>query len=309
MKVIFGLGKITSDLKGCVLAIGIFDGLHLGHQALIKNLVRRAKALNQKSVVLTFAPHPVYVLHPRKYLPYIVSLSYRLKLIEELGVDVCIVHRFTKSFSHLTPEQFIKKYLIGRISPREIYVGDDFHFGRNRRGDVDDFQNAGRIYGFKVDIVSSIKSAKSKISSTHIRHLIQQGQLAEAQKLLGRPVSLLGKVIHGDGRGKNLGFPTVNICTHEEVLPPIGVYAVEVEAGRKKYQGMANVGFRPSFKSPSESIGIEVHIFHFDRDLYGQEILVKFFQKIRNEKKFSSNEALIAQLKEDEHRILTYFRP
>lgn len=196
MKVIYGIGKVKKVFKNVVLAIGVFDGLHLGHQELIKRAIKRAKDIKGKVFVMTFSPHPVHVLHPNVHLPFIVSVPYRLKLIKNLGVAACVVVHFTKRFSHLSPQKFIKKYLVEHINPKEVFVGDDFRFGENRSGTLDFFREAGRKYGFNINAVHPVvNGGVSKISSTTIRELITQGKLASAKKLLGRPVAIMGKEI------------------------------------------------------------------------------------------------------------------
>ena len=263
---------------------------------------------------MTFAPHPVKVLQPEKYLPYIISLPHRLKLLEEMGVNACVVVRFSKRFAQIPPEAFLRRYVLRAIAPREIFVGEDFRFGKGREGSAAFLKEAGKTHGFKVHAVKTLKSARQKIGSTGIRHLIADGRLREARKHLGRPVSVLGQVIRGDGRGRGLrwatgpgnscrglGFPTANLKFKKEVIPPVGVYAVFVWHKNKRYAGMANVGVRPSFKKKSPVL-LEVHLFGFKKNIYGQDILVEFIRKIRDEKTFFNQAQLIAQLARDEKK-------
>jgi riboflavin kinase / FMN adenylyltransferase len=299
MKVIYGIGKVKA-LRGSVLAIGVFDGLHVGHRKLIRAAVRRARTLGVPAAVMTFFPHPVQVLTPEKYLPFIVSLPHRLKLMEELGVDACVVIRFTKRFSRLSPRQFIQRYLAGQVGPQEIFVGDDFRFGQGREGTQELFKEAGKKHGFKVNAVVPVKAGRQKIGSSRIRHLILEGKLKAAERLLGRPVSVMGRVVRGDGRGRKLGFPTANITPANEVIPPVGVYAVRVVVGGKRYAGMANVGCRPSFTRGRARVNIETHLFNVRRSLYGKEIIIEFARRLRAERCFASVEAMTAQLKRDE---------
>jgi riboflavin kinase / FMN adenylyltransferase len=300
MQVIYNLGQLPKKIPNPVAAIGIFDGIHVGHQALIKQTVNRAKKIKGASVVLTFFPHPVHVLHPEVYLPYIISLSHRLKLLDELGIDFCIVITFTKTFSRLSPEQFIKNYLVRKLKVKEVFVGDDFRFGADRQGTSQYFKDLSKKYSFVVNAIHPLKGAKGKVSSTEIRKLIEEGDLRKAEYFLGRPVSFMGKVIKGDSRGALLGFPTANLEINNEILPPRGVYAVRIIVLDKKYSGMANVGFRPSFKKRNRQMNLEVHIFDFNKKIYGEVIIVEFFKKIREEKIFSSPAELIHQLKKDE---------
>ncbi len=302
MKVTYGIGKVKETFKNAVLVIGVFDGLHLGHQKLINTAIARAKAIKGETVVLTFAPHPVHVLNPQIYLPYIVSLSYRMKLLERLGVARCVVVRFSKKFSQMSPENFIKKYIGKVIAPKEVFVGDDFRFGQDRSGTLDYFKDMGERIGFKLNSVTPLKGGKGKMGSSVIRQLIMDGHLDKAQKYLGREVSIMAKVVRGDARGKTLGFPTANLSPKDILMPPVGVYAVKVEYNGKCYFGMANVGRRPSFKSTQNRINLEVHLFDFSGNLYDKEVIVYFVKKIREEVKFENQDDLIAQLKKDERK-------
>ncbi len=301
MNVIYAIGKVKRKFKNAVLAIGVFDGVHRGHQALIRGAVRRAREIGGTPLVMTFWPHPVHVLRPGLGLPYIVSLHHRLKLIEELGARACIVVHFTRRFARLSPGQFIQRYILAHIAPREIYVGDDFRFGRGREGTLEYFQQAGAEYGFKVRSVDAVRVGNKKIGSSIIRQLVGEGELVRAARLLGRGVSVMGKVVRGDGRGKKFGFPTANISIQNGVIPPLGVYAVRVRIGEKIFGGMTNIGRRPSFKK-NDRVHLETHIFNFHRSLYNKEIIVEFVQKIREEKKFGSRERFIAQLRDDRVR-------
>lgn len=300
MKVIYGIGKVKKVFHNAVLAIGVFDGLHIGHQKLIKEAVKKAKSLGAPAIVMTFSPHPVQVLKPDHYLPFVISLPHRLKLIERLDVVACVVVHFTKRFSQLAAQEFIKRYLIDRIHPKEIFVGNDFRFGRDRKGTLDYFKEAGCKYGFKVNTILPVRGGGKKIGSSRIRRLITNGKLCAAKSYLGRNVSIMGKVIRGDRRGSGLGFPTANIHPHNAVVPPIGVYATYVVVDNKRLKGMANIGLRPTFKKGNSQINVEVHIFNFQKTIYGKEIIVEFIKKIRNEKVFALKEKLIAQLKRDE---------
>jgi len=302
MKVIYGIGKVKKVFKNAVLAIGVFDGLHVGHQKLIKAAVKKAKSIGGPAIVMTFSPHPVQVLKPKDYLPFVVSLPHRLQLIEQLDVMACVVVHFTKRFSQVAAGAFVKNYLVERINPTEIFVGNDFRFGKDRSGTIEYFKEAGRKYGFKVNTVFPVKGGRRKIGSSRIRRLIIDGKLYAAKHFLGRNVSIMGKVVRGDRRGKELGFPTANIHPENSVVPPIGVYATYVVIDQKRFKGMANIGRRPSFKKKNNNINVEVHIFDFRKTLYGKEITVEFVKKIRNEKMFDLSEQLIAQLKRDEIR-------
>lgn len=299
MKIFNGLKAVKGNFRNPVIAIGVFDGLHLGHQLLIRKAVSRAKALRGTAVVMTFDPHPVHVLRPENHLPLVVSLPYRIKLIGSLGVDAVVIVRFTKSFSRLAPEQFIKRYLLRPFSPAEVIVGDDFRFGQNRAGTIEIFEDAGRKNNFRVISVKTQKGGHKKFSSTSARDAIAVGDLKKASQILGRPVALFGQVVSGDRRGKTLGFPTANIVPQGEILPPQGVYVVRVQHQGKVLKGMANIGVRPSFHK-DEHLNVEVHLFDFNKNIYGHEIVIEFLHKVRNELHFPSSQALVAQLKKDE---------
>ncbi|MBI3602269.1 MAG: bifunctional riboflavin kinase/FAD synthetase [Candidatus Omnitrophica bacterium] len=323
MKVIYGLGPINPRQKSAGLtplvppgrdvavvkfkktaaAIGIFDGVHRGHQLLIKSMVARARKLKARAMVITFFPHPAHVLRPDVFLPYLMSLEHRLRLFEALGVDVVLVIRFNKRFAKIDPHYFIEKILVGQLGVKSIFVGQDFRFGKDRSGDIRLFKRLSQTLGYRMHAVKALKQGGQVISSSRLRRLIPQGKLKQAKALLGRPVSVLGRVVRGASRGKSLGYPTANVHYTCNVLPPCGVYAVRVVWKKKPFYGMANLGRRPSFKEKGAKVHLEVHIFDFNRTLYGQEILVEFLRKIRDEKSFVSKEDLIRQIQKDERII------
>lgn len=303
MKVISSLSEVKEKYKNASIAIGVFDGLHKGHQALINQAVQKAKSEKGEALVMTFWPHPVKVLKPKLKLEYITTLKHRLKLIEKLGVAACVVVKFTKRFSHLSPQKFVKNYLVDHLGAKHVFVGDDFRFGENRMGTLDVFKELGEKYGFEVDVLKSIQGIDHKISSTDVRSATKNGELKRCEKYLGRPVSLMGEVVKGDGRGKTIGFPTINIIPEELVLPPNGVYAVYVCIGEKRYPAMANVGLRPSFKAKKKSVNVECHIFDFKKNIYGKEVVVEFIKKIREEKAFTRVEDLVKAIKGDEKKV------
>lgn len=308
MKVISRIGGIKKKFTRPVLALGVFDGLHRGHRYLIDKVVKRARAIRGTSVVMTFFPHPRHVLRPHHFLPFLISLRHRLRLIEQMGVSVCFVANFTKQFSNLTSHQFARRYLLAGIKPREIFIGEDFRFGRGRSGSVEFLKTIGAQKGFAVHAIPRIKQGNWGISSSLIRKLILEGRLTLARRMLGRPVSILGKVIKGDGRGKTLGFPTANINSLGEIIPPCGIYAVNVILGRQMLKGAASIGYRPTFYKKRNNLTVEVFIFDFKKNIYGKEIEVQFVKKIRREKKFDSKEKLISQMKHDERKARSLLR-
>jgi len=301
------LNHLTNiNIKKPVVAIGVFDGIHLGHQALIKKAVRRAKAIKGTAVVVTFFPHPVQVLNKNVDVSLLVSLKHRLQLIEDLGVSVCVVIRFTRKFSLLEPKEFVEKCLVESVRPVEIFVGDDFHFGRSGLGNGRILKQSANVFGIRTTIVRSVELNEKRISSSLLRKLIAKGKLGDAEKFLGQKVSTLGKVVHGDHRGKRIGTPTANINPGKEILPPRGVYAVRVRLGSQLFDAVANIGQRPSFKRDNK-INLEVHIFDFCKNIYGKEIEVLFLKKIRNEQGFKTTKFLIEQIEKDKQKALRYF--
>lgn len=306
MKVIYELGTIR--FQKTVIAIGVFDGVHRGHQLLIDSAVTQARKLKAKAMVITFFPHPAHVLSTKNPLPYLMSLEHRLEVFQARGVDIVWVVRFNKRFSRIDPRYFIEEILVKQLGIKSVFVGENFRFGKDRSGDIGLFKDLSKKFGFNLYALKPIKYAREIISSGRLRRLIPEGNLDLAQKLLGRPVSVLGQVVKGASRGKELGFPTANIKYCCEVLPPLGVYVVRVTWKGKACYGMANLGIRPSFTDKGSKVHLEVHIFDFSKDLYGQSILVEFLKKIREEKYFPSKEKLISQIQKDE-RIIRKFLP
>lgn len=298
--------KSIRKFKNPVVALGVFDGVHRGHQKLIAGAVEKAKKLKGTSVVLTFFPHPIQVLNKKYNLSLLMSLAHRLKIIESLGTDVCLIVHFTKEFSRLTAEEFIKKYLVRHLGAKEIFIGKNFHFGKNRNGNSLALRQIAKKFNIHVHILPSVCYGRAVISSSRLRDLVKQGKLLLAKKYLGRDVSVLGEVAHGDKRGIHLGFPTANINSGREIVVPNGVYIVKIILDGKRLKGVANIGHRPSFKKKSNKV-IEVHILNFNKNIYGKTIEVQFLKKIRTEKKFSHPDALCRQVAKDKKQAIQYF--
>ena len=301
MKTIFGPRKLREAFEKTVVLIGVFDGLHRGHRYLIRKAVSLSRARNKKSVCVTFHPHP-------KKQPCLISLTHRLRLIEELGVDYCLVIKFNRRFSLVTAEDFVKDILVKFFHPEFIFIGENFRFGYQARGTVEVLKALSGTFGFKVRAIKELSAADKKISSRAIRHLIKAGELKEAQRLLGRRVSVLGTVISGAKRGRGLGYPTANINPHHEVLPASGVYAVKIFYREKEYRGICNIGTRPTFDNPEDNQTIEAHLFNFKKNIYGQDLEIQFIRKIRDEKKFPGHSSLVEQIKKDHQKVLRILR-
>jgi riboflavin kinase/FMN adenylyltransferase len=278
--------------------LGIFDGLHLGHQYILKSMIKYAKAHRKKSVCITFFPHPSKILSSKRRYVHRVSLEHRLKLIEDIGVDVYIVIRLNRKFCYINPEDFVQ-ILKEKLNPSVIFVGSNFTFGRGAKGNVKLLKKLAKTYGFKVKEISPLKLGGRVISSTLIRSLIVKGKLKLAQKYLGRPVSILGKVVRGKGIGRKLGYHTANVNSEHEVIPPSGVYAVRVKIKNRLLWGAAYIGRSPTMHLRLKLPRLEVYILNFYQNIYGEEIEVEFIQKIRNEEKFSSLLDLSSQIKKD----------
>ena len=291
------LDSITKPFTNSVITLGNFDGVHLGHQGLIRMVIGRAREIQGQSMVVTFRPHPLKILAPEKCPPLISLYEEKIKLFEKLGIDVLVKIPFTLNFAEMSPKEFVKTILCDLLGAKEIYVGFNYRFGKGRKGTTQTLKAMGEEFGFRVNEVEQISLNNEVISSTKIRQLLKAGEVEHAAGLLGRPYAITGIVIKGDSRGKTLGFPTANIASRHTLIPADGVYAVRLFARDRHYDGIVNIGVRPTFDTGS--LVIEVHIFDFNEDLYGEEITIFFIKKLRQEKKFDSADALIAQITRD----------
>jgi riboflavin kinase / FMN adenylyltransferase len=297
MILITDLGKIKKKFPSSIITLGNFDGLHLGHQELIRQIILRAEETASLSMVVTFRPHPLKILAPDRCPPLISIYEEKIRLIEELGIDVLVKIPFTLDFSAMGPRDFVRNVLVDLLGAKEIFVGYNYRFGKGRKGDIGLLRELGQELGFLVREIEQVSLNNEVISSTRIRQLLQKGEVEHAAKLLGREYALSGIVVKGDGRGRGLGFPTANIAPRHAIVPSNGVYAVRLFVRDKFYDGIVNIGMRPTFAR--NSLAIEVHIFDFDEDLYGEEVTLYFIRKIREEKKFQNAEALIRQIRID----------
>ncbi len=291
----------TGTFKNPVVTLGNFDGVHLGHQRIFKLLIERARQVEGTSVVYTFEPHPIKVLYPERRMPLITSYRERAALVEQMGVDVLVSAPFDRGFASQGAREFVEHILVGSIGAKEVLVGYDYAFGRNREGDIGLLRELGQKLGFKVEIVPPVMINGHAVSSSRIRAVVEeQGDVALASRMMGRAFCLEGVVVEGHKRGKSLGYPTANLRLENELLPKPGVYAVvvSIEDSESSWNGMANLGTNPTF---SETLlSFEVHIFDFQGDLYGKRLKAALVERLREERRFPSVEALMDQLSKDE---------
>lgn len=283
-----------------VVSLGNFDGVHLGHQAILKRSVQEAQARQGTALVMTFHPHPLAVLRPDQPPALILSLREKLCLFATLGIQGVLLQRFTPQFSRLTAEEFVKGYLVEAIGVEKVIVGHNVSFGHKRTGRADVLERLGRIYGFAVETIGPVQVDGREVSSTEVRTLLSQGDMRTVKSLLGRHYTVSGWVEKGFQRGRGLGFPTANLRPRADLLLPNGVYAVVVEVGEQQVPGVANVGVNPTFGGNRKTI--EAHLFDFSADLYGQRLRVGFIERLREERKFPSVQELVRQIQEDANR-------
>ena len=297
MQLVRGIHNIQVDDHGCVLTIGNFDGVHLGHQQVITALVDKAKALNCVAAVLIFEPQPQEFFSPETAPARLCRLRDKYIFLAKLGVQRQICVNFNQQFASQNAQYFIENLLVNKLGIKHLIIGDDFHFGKNRQGDFSMLCNAGKALNFEVSDTKSYKVAQSRISSTLIRQALEQDDLAKAKAMLGREYSIIGRVFHGDKRGRQLGFPTANVLLKRHNSPLSGVFAVKIKTIDGMFNGVANIGARPTVAGIRQQL--EVHIFDFDENLYGQNIEVVIKKKLRSVIKFNSLEALTEQIHQD----------
>ena len=303
MKIYRSIEDYDED-KRSVVTIGTFDGIHLGHQKILSRLIKSSKNKDLNSVVLTFFPHPRIILNKYNEVKMIDTLDEKIIHLNEIGIDSLVIHPFNKNFSLLSANQFIKDFLVDKLKIKHIIIGYDHRFGKGREASVTDLKNYADDYDFTVEEIKAQEIEKITVSSTKIRNSINQGDIKTTEKYLGRSFNLTGKVVKGDGLGKKINYPTANIFIEEtyKIIPKDGVYLVETIIEDELFNGMMNIGHRPTIGTNVKSI--EVHLFNFNEDIYGKVISIKMISKIRDEKKFSSIEALKEQLVKDENYCL-----
>ncbi|MBI5286344.1 MAG: bifunctional riboflavin kinase/FAD synthetase [Deltaproteobacteria bacterium] len=300
MNVIRDTRRLKGKMKSPILTLGNFDGVHLGHQRILKGVKKRAIELGCPSVVYTFEPHPLKVVAPHRSPPLITAFEEKVKLVGAFGIDFLVCARFTKRFADQHPRRFVKEVLADELEVREVWVGHDYAFGRGKRGTVGYLKELGREFGFRVRVIPAYERGGEVVSSSRVRRLIQKGVIKEVIPLLGRPYALEGVVEKGRNRGKALGFPTANMRADRELLPRNGVYAVFVTLGGKVYQGVCNIGVSPTFGRGGFTI--EVYIIDFKGSIYGRRMKVAFVDRIRDEIHFKTPELLAEEIKKDVER-------
>lgn len=297
MKVIYGFNKLKKRSCPSAVSVGVFDGVHIGHQKVIRQLLRQARFLKAKPVVVTFEPHPAKVLKQGSLMPMLASLKHRLSLLEGLGVEGCVVIRFNEAFAQKSAGAFIQRLLIDRLNMKALILGEGFSFGKEQLREIGVLRALGKALGFKLVNVKSRRHNSRIISSSLIRHMIERGRIKEASRLLDRPFSIWGTVVKGRQRGRTIGFKTANIDPHHEAIPPSGVYAAYTRLGRRVYKSVLNIGRRPTFDEKEPVL--EVHLFGFSGRLYGRSIEVIFKKRLRPERRFGNKLHLREQIIRD----------
>ena len=311
MEVIRYSKKIILPNKKRYIALGVFDGVHLGHQKLIKQTVDKAKKNDGISIVVTFDPHPDKIINPESNVFLLTTLEERRSLIKELDVDIFLIIKFNKMMSKMMPEDFVRKILVDSLQVKELFVGFNYKFGFQGKGNTDILREYGKLYKFKTDILKPIVENHTIISSTRIKDYIKSGEIEKARKLLGHDITISGKVISGKGRGKRLiNFATANIeALPNKLIPVNGVYLVEIKIDNRKYYGLMNIGVKPTFRETERTI--EVHIINFNRKIYTKKVVVNILQKLREEKFFKHPSLLKKQIEKDiliVHKMIEQYR-
>jgi len=298
MEIIRGLEELEKSYPNTVITIGNFDGLHLGHQKIIQTVIRKSEEIYGTSMVVTFDPHPMKVLAPEKEVKLLTTPKERERLIRSIGINVLLCITFNKEFSHLQPDEFIENVLVNKINVKKVIVGQNYAFGKARKGTTELLRRRGRKYGFNVKVVRHAKVNGEVVSSSKIRSFLSMGQVFEASTFLGRAYTIEGNVIRGAGRGeKLLHIPTANITTPNELVPKEGVYAVKIGLKGGFFEGVANIGKKPTFGDAVTSY--EVHIFNYSGELLGEHLRIHFVDWIRDQRSFPDALSLEKQIRND----------
>ena len=306
MKIFHGTEN-ANILRPTVLTLGVFDGLHLGHQKIMETVVERAKATGAHATAITFDPHPRAVLHPESAPPLLQTLDQRLANFEVLGIEQAIVIRFNRDFASNPADDFLREIVHDRLHAKEVYLGKGFAFGKDRGGNIELLRRMSSELGFFADEVDEVRLRNMRISSSKIRELLAAGRVNLTRRMLGRPYGVEGMIIRGNRRGHTIGFPTANLKPHNRVIPKFGVYATATLLEGTWRRSITNIGVRPTFETDVEP-SIETYIFDFDGELYGDVLRVRFLHRLRDEKKFGGIDELKAQIQKDSQRAVNYFQ-
>ncbi|MDT8340190.1 MAG: bifunctional riboflavin kinase/FAD synthetase [Longimicrobiales bacterium] len=285
--------------RGTVVTVGTFDGVHRGHWAVLKEIRARARAADRRSVLVTFHPHPLTIVRPQDAPPLLTTPVEKKEILAESGLDYAVFLAFTPELARYEPDRFVREILVGRLGVAELVIGYDHGFGRGRSGDAEALRAMGRTLGFAVDVVPPVQAGSGAVSSTRIRRWVAAGQMVQARAGLGRPYSIRGAVVRGEGRGKELGFPTANLSGFppDKLLPPPGIYAVRGVTRSGIHDGALHLGPRPTF--PGSPPSVELHLLDFRGDLYGEEVRIDFIYRLRGVRPFDTPQALVEQMRED----------
>jgi riboflavin kinase/FMN adenylyltransferase len=298
MDVFAGHRRVDRALRRPALALGNFDGVHLGHQRLIARARAAAARLGGEAMVMTFDPHPSRVLAPSRPMRLLCTTARKLELFASAGADACVVEPFDHALAAMTPEAFVGDILVGALGARHVVVGYNFAFGKNRAGTADTLRAIGAERGFAVEVVDPVSVGEVVVSSSRVRELIEAGEVAGARALLGRDFDVDGVVVRGAGRGRGIGVPTANLDLETETVPALGIYAGRVEVGDERHAAAVSVGTNPTFES-SGRLSLEAHLLDFDRDIYGHRLRVAFVERLRGEVRFAGAEDLVEQIRRD----------
>ncbi len=306
MELIRGRHNLSGRLRGCVITVGSFDGLHLGHRKLLQELKAAGQLLHLPAVVVTFEPPPKEFFSRKQTVPRLMRFREKWNALLEYNVDYLLCLQFNEALARLSPEDFVEEIVVNQLHAKAIIIGDDFRFGAKRAGDTALLKTFGEKWGFKVIEVPAVTHHGERISSTRVRAALQSGDLKLARALLKRPYRLCGKVVHGDGRGRQWGFPTANLHLHRSCVPVSGIFVVRAYGlGKNGFEGVASIGTRPTFNE--NRLVLEVYLFDFNENIYGKTLEIEFLHKLRDEVRYASVEALVDQIRKDVADARAYF--
>lgn len=307
MRIWNGIESFPSEAGTVVASIGNYDGVHLGHRAILSRVVEGARRRGQRSLLLTFDPHPLAVLAPGRKLRRLQTRGQKLESLEQAGLSDLLILQFDEALAALSGEEFFQQMLGDRVRFAAIHVGANFRFGRRRAGDIDLLKRIGVLCGFDVEAVPTLEIDGKTVSSSAIRETLDAGQVELAARMLGRPFAVHGEIVRGDNRGHDLACPTANLAIENEIVPARGVYLTEAVVLARRVSSLTNVGLRPTFGADESGLTVETHLLDFDDDLYGERMEVRFLARLRDEQRFDSAERLAAQLERDREAARSYF--